>query len=97
MRGAQPGLPVVGRGDGARARGQPGALRGSSPGTTVSQAPWRLVPMLWVCVPLVVMPGLCLGVRGVDHHKPAAGVEVYACDPGRGDAGRDGRWRYQGL
>jgi len=41
--------------------------------------------------------GLCLGVRGVDDHKPAAGVEVYTCDPGRGDAARDGRWRFQGL
>ncbi|WP_373372247.1 ricin-type beta-trefoil lectin domain protein [Sorangium atrum] len=39
--------------------------------------------------------GLCLGVRGVDQHGPGAGVEVYPCNPGGADNGRDNRWRVE--
>jgi hypothetical protein len=40
--------------------------------------------------------GLCLGVQGVDSHKAGAGVEVYHCAPGGGDAGRDSLWKVEG-
>jgi hypothetical protein len=36
---------------------------------------------------------LCLGVQGVDNHRAGALVEVYTCNPGHGDAGRDNRWK----
>lgn len=36
--------------------------------------------------------GLCLGVQGVDSHVAGGLVEVYTCNPGGGDAGRDNRW-----
>ena len=39
--------------------------------------------------------GLCLGVVGVDAHGPGAGAEVYHCNPGGADPGRDNRWRFQ--
>lgn len=35
---------------------------------------------------------LCLGVVGVDSHEAGALVEVYTCNPGGGDQGRDNRW-----
>ncbi len=35
---------------------------------------------------------LCLGVRGVDNHRPGTGAEVYHCIPGGGDPGRDNQW-----
>src|SRR4028119_2493314 len=36
--------------------------------------------------------GLCLGVRGVDNHRPGTGAEAYHCKPGGGDPGRDNQW-----
>ena len=37
---------------------------------------------------------LCLGVRGVDQHKPGTGVEIYWCNPGSGDRGLDNHWTF---
>jgi len=36
---------------------------------------------------------LCLGVRGIDHHGPGEGAEVYTCVPGGNDPGLDNEWR----
>src|SRR5690606_23179636 len=40
---------------------------------------------------------LCLGVRGVDDHRPGAGVEVFHCNPGGTDRGLDSQWIIEPL
>ena len=38
---------------------------------------------------------LCLGVLGVDSHRPRGRTEVYHCNPGGGDPGLDNQWRLE--